>query len=267
MGKVRDEEEAKARRNIMWMQMFNYDRTNRDSAQRPIEMSAAVAGGSKSISSKKAIIIGVVGTILAVVLVYIFSYFWNKGRDIPYTSLFDYAVDYDWQSEEEVFSPEQAAFGMSTKEILQSQELSDVIMWNEDKQKIIFDTQELTNLSETIEEAIFNKVFVIVEEVGLVEVIYQLVINDTDLDEMREMLYEQSVSYMPSPDVPWNDMEQQVVEWTWTQYEKNDTAKQNPKSIVRVYFDQETYEDETVISLSVYTPRALTDSYLDRLDD
>lgn len=39
--------EEKARRNIMWMQMFNYDRTNRDSFQRPIEMSAAVAAGSE----------------------------------------------------------------------------------------------------------------------------------------------------------------------------------------------------------------------------
>lgn len=262
MGKVIDEEKEKARRNIMLMQMFNYDRTNRDSAQRPIEMSAAVASGSKSISSKKAIIIGVVSTILAVVLLYVFTYFWNKGRDIPYTSLFDYAVDYDWQSEEEVLSPGQVAFGMSTKEILQSQELSDVIIWNEDKQKIIFDTQKITNLLETIEEAVFNKVFVIVEEVGLVEVIYQLVIDDTDLDEMREMLEQQYVKYMPSPDEEWDD---KAVEWTWTAHERGDWEKVD--SIVRVYFDQETYEDEIVISLSVYTPRALTDSFLDRLGD
>ena len=64
--------EEKARRNIMWMQMFNYDRTNRDSFQRPIEMSAAVAAGSerKSRIKKKsiAIVMLIILTFLAVLL-------------------------------------------------------------------------------------------------------------------------------------------------------------------------------------------------------
>lgn len=64
--------DEKARRNIMWMQMFNYDRTNRDSFQRPIEMSAAVAAGSERKSGVKkksiAIVMLIILTFSAVLL-------------------------------------------------------------------------------------------------------------------------------------------------------------------------------------------------------
>jgi hypothetical protein len=268
MGKVRDEEENKARRNIMWMQMFNYDRTNRDSAQRPIEMSAAVAGGSKSITNKKGMIIGIVGAIMAVVLLCAFSYLWNKNRDIGYTNLFEYAVNCDWESEEEFYLPAQVTFGMSKEEVLQSQELSNVTVRNEEKQQIISETQKITNLLETIEEAIFNKMFVVVGEVGLVEVIYQLIIDDADLEEMSMMLYDQASKHMTTPSVPLENLKkQQMVEWIQT--EKIEETKQMPRSIVRVYFELEPYEDETktVISLSIFTNRALRDSLLDKLDE
>ena len=55
----------------------------------------------------------------------------------------------------------------------------------------------------------------------------------------------------------------------WIQTEKIEETKQMPRSIVRVYFELEPYEDETktVISLSIFTNRALRDSLLDKLDD
>lgn len=65
---AKDEAQEKARRNIMLMQMFNYDRTNRDCLQRPIEMTAAVAAGSKEKQGKQGLVTTIIYVILAAVM-------------------------------------------------------------------------------------------------------------------------------------------------------------------------------------------------------
>ena len=65
---AKDEAQEKARRNIMLMQMFNYDRTNRDSGQRPIEMTAAVAAGSKEKPGKQGLVTTIIYVILAIAM-------------------------------------------------------------------------------------------------------------------------------------------------------------------------------------------------------
>lgn len=70
MRNVSEEEREKAKRNIMMMQMFNYDRTNRDSEQRPIEMSAAVAAGSKFTFGKVGKAISMILIILVVCAIF-----------------------------------------------------------------------------------------------------------------------------------------------------------------------------------------------------
>lgn len=205
------------------------------------------------------------GIIIVVLLVVLLVFIHNSKKDkqvTKYTNIFKYAITLE--SEEEVYAPAQATFGMSMEELLQSHNLDNATVRDEEVQQVIYTTQKITDLSETIEAAVFNKKFEIVEDVGLVNVEYQLVIDDADLEEMCMLLYEQAKAYMPSPSEPLENLKsQQMVEWI--ESEKIDEVKSIPKSIVRVSFESEPYgydKEKTLISINIFTNRALRDKLL-----
>ncbi len=137
---------------------------------------------------KKRVIAVVIG--FAVVIVALATVIMYNDTE-SYDNFFQYAINLE--HEKYTYAPKQVDFFMSMEEVLQAEGISrDAVL--EDK-GVILEEKAYTDVSEEIPELTFGKMFSFEKELGLVNVTYNLIVEDTYLEGLCKMLYEQAVAY------------------------------------------------------------------------
>lgn len=196
-------------------------------------------------------LIGVSGIIVAIVVLMMFHQDKNN-----YTNFFEYAVtleNKDW-----TYAPAQLEFGMTMEEVLQAEGLDETAIL-EDDSEVVFVRKTLGKVSENIGQVEFLKRFIVAESYGLVGTEYQLLVAESDFEEVCGMLYEQAVSYMPEDEQVSVAGIKDGKGVLWRSYDEGN----NLKCCVSFSTDAvyEADRSKRIISLSVY----IEPSYLKKL--
>lgn len=196
-------------------------------------------------------LIGVSGIIVAIVVLMMFHQDKNN-----YTNFFEYAVtleNKDW-----TYAPAQLEFGMTMEEVLQAEGLDETAIL-EDDSEVVFVRKTLGKVSENIGQVEFLKRFIVAESYGLVGTEYQLLVAESDFEEVCGMLYEQAVSYMPEDEQVSVAGIKDGKGVLWRSYDEGN----NLKCCVSFSADAvyEADRSKRIISLSVY----IEPSYLKKL--
>lgn len=201
---------------------------------------------------KNIAISGGLGLALLIVVVLGVSMYQISVKESIHTNLFEYAIELT--DPEYAYSPAELEFGMSMEEVLRAEGLDESAILKEDSE-ILYHKKKYKNVSDSIEEIILCKRFIVSEEYGLGGVYYDILVDKEDYDEVCALIYEQASAYMPEPPME-GSLEEFLKSGNGVRWEEKEMVegKQMPKSTVLLGADAkpEGYEDTKIqISLGI----------------